>query len=91
MFTIFSFLARILVFKFGSAPELKEKKVYNNSIDMWSMGVIIYVCLSGEFPFDEDQNIQEQLVNIDLFPDVTWKKISLNGKFKNFVIIKKIN
>lgn len=82
MVTIFSCLARILIFKFGSAPELKEKKVYNNSIDMWSMGVIIYVCLSGQFPFDDDQNIQEQLVNIDLFPEETWKNISSNGKFK---------
>ena len=82
MLTIFLFLAWILIFKFGSAPELKEKKVYNNSIDMWSMGVIIYVCLSGQFPFDDEKNIQEQLVNIDLFPDETWKNISLNGKFK---------
>lgn len=49
---------------------------------MWSMGVIIYVCLSGQFPFDDEKNIQEQLVNIDLFPDETWKNISLNGKFK---------
>ena len=49
---------------------------------MWSMGVIVYVTLSGQFPFEDDQNILEQLINIDLFPKETWNKISLNGSIK---------
>ena len=35
------------------------EKGYNRSLDMWSCGVIIYVSLSGTFPFNEDEEIED--------------------------------
>lgn len=34
------------------APEIVQKKEYNGySTDIWSMGIILFVLLSGHFPF----------------------------------------
>lgn len=44
---------------------------------MWAIGVIIFVSLTGYFPFNEDMEIQPQLANIpklfedDIFSHVT--------------------
>lgn len=42
------------------APEVLRSKGYNRSLDMWSVGVIVYVSLSGTFPFNEDEDINDQ-------------------------------
>lgn len=45
------------------------------------MGVIVYVSLSGTFPFEEDRDIYEQIVNSNfLFPSDPWSSISTDGK-----------
>ena len=31
-----------------------KKRGFNRSLDMWSTGVIIYVAISGQFPFNEE-------------------------------------
>ena len=47
------------------------------SLDMWSTGVIIYVSLSGTFPFNEDEDINEQIQNASfMYPPNPWKEIS---------------
>lgn len=44
---------------------------------MWSVGVIIYVTLSGTFPFNEGEEISDQIYNAGfMFPTETWKNIS---------------
>lgn len=57
---------------------------------MWSVGVIIYVSLSGTFPFNEDEDINDQIQNAAfMYPPNPWKEISSDGKsflnlFKTF-------
>ncbi|MEQ2219904.1 Serine/threonine-protein kinase D1 [Xenoophorus captivus] len=62
------------------APEVLRNKGYNRSLDMWSVGVIIYVSLSGTFPFNEDEDINDQIQNAAfMYPPHPWKKISQEG------------
>ncbi|KAF3692768.1 Serine/threonine-protein kinase D2 [Channa argus] len=59
------------------APEVLLNQGYNRSLDMWSVGVIMYVSLSGTFPFNEDEDIQDQIHNAAfMYPPNPWKQIS---------------
>ncbi|XP_066143838.1 serine/threonine-protein kinase D3 isoform X1 [Euwallacea fornicatus] len=59
------------------APEVLRNKGYNRSLDMWSVGVIVYVSLSGTFPFNEDEDINDQIQNAAfMYPPNPWKEIS---------------
>lgn len=63
------------------APEVLRNKGYNRSLDMWSVGVIIYVSLSGTFPFNEDEDINDQIQNAAfMYPSHPWKKVSQEGE-----------
>uniref|UniRef100_A0AAQ4QMT8 protein kinase C n=1 Tax=Gasterosteus aculeatus aculeatus TaxID=481459 RepID=A0AAQ4QMT8_GASAC len=59
------------------APEVLLNQGYNRSLDMWSVGVIMYVSLSGTFPFNEDEEINDQIHNAAfMYPPNPWKQIS---------------
>lgn len=59
------------------APEVLRNKGYNRSLDMWSVGVIIYVSLSGTFPFNEEEDINDQIENAAfMYPANPWSSIS---------------
>ncbi|XP_075997594.1 serine/threonine-protein kinase D2 isoform X2 [Genypterus blacodes] len=62
------------------APEVLLNQGYNRSLDMWSVGVIMYVSLSGTFPFNEDEDINDQIHNAAfMYPPNPWKQISLDA------------
>ncbi|XP_026018165.1 protein kinase D4 isoform X1 [Astatotilapia calliptera] len=62
------------------APEVISSNGYNRSLDMWSVGVIMYVSLSGTFPFNEDEDIRQQITNATfMYPRQTWAPISLEA------------
>ncbi|TNM93623.1 hypothetical protein fugu_001799 [Takifugu bimaculatus] len=62
------------------APEVINSSGYNRSLDMWSVGVITYVSLSGTFPFNEEEDIQQQITNATfMYPQQTWATVSLEG------------
>uniref|UniRef100_A0A3Q3M7G3 non-specific serine/threonine protein kinase n=1 Tax=Mastacembelus armatus TaxID=205130 RepID=A0A3Q3M7G3_9TELE len=62
------------------APEVISSSGYNRSLDMWSVGVIMYVSLSGTFPFNEDEDIKQQITNAAfMYPRQTWASISLEA------------
>ncbi|KAM6223281.1 serine/threonine-protein kinase D2 [Rhynchocyon petersi] len=59
------------------APEVLLNQGYNRSLDMWSVGVIMYVSLSGTFPFNEDEDINDQIQNAAfMYPPSPWSRIS---------------
>ncbi|KAG9342113.1 hypothetical protein JZ751_017111 [Albula glossodonta] len=62
------------------APEVLRNQGYNRSLDMWSVGVIMYVSLSGTFPFNEDEDINDQIQNAAfMYPPNPWKHISTDA------------
>lgn len=64
------------------APEVLRNKGYNRSLDMWSVGVIVYVSLSGTFPFNEDEDIHDQIQNAAfMYPPNPWKTVTPEGRF----------
>jgi calcium-dependent protein kinase len=48
------------------APEVIRKQ-YNNSCDLWSAGVILYIMLSGYPPFhgENDMEVFEKVINYE--------------------------
>lgn len=73
---------------FYIAPEVLKKK-YNEKCDVWSCGVILYILLCGNPPFN-GKNDQQIFENISLgyvsFQGVEWKNVSNEAK----IFIKKL-
>ncbi|XP_076018670.1 protein kinase D4 isoform X2 [Genypterus blacodes] len=62
------------------APEVISSSGFNRSLDMWSVGVIMYVSLSGTFPFNEDEDIRQQISNANfMYPRHLWATVSLEA------------
>ena len=55
------------------APEIILRDPYDNHIDVWSLGVVIYYLVFDEFPFD-DQSEKEQTIALKIInEEINWK------------------
>ena len=68
-----------------AAPEVLSSQPYNQSADMWSLGVIIYTLLCGFPPFFDASNNMKNLYHLIKkgqysFPSPFWDDISENAK-----------
>ncbi|KAM3146386.1 hypothetical protein pb186bvf_001355 [Paramecium bursaria] len=66
-----------------SAPEIFSGGLYNEQVDMWSAGVILYVMLSGELPFNAEylNDLIEQIQQCKYEMDSKiWQQISPAAK-----------
>merc|ERR1719231_1892888 len=65
------------------APEIIRQEEYGPEIDIWAMGVIIYVILSGSQPFFHEvlHKLYRQIVTGDFsFPPQTWMDVSQDAQ-----------
>lgn len=67
---------------FYLAPEVIRQEEYGREIDVWALGVIVYVLLSGSLPFFHNtlHKLYRKIVERDLaFPVESWKQVSKGG------------
>jgi len=65
------------------APEVLTEDTYTNEVDMWSVGVIIYILLSGYPPFYDESppKIFKKITEVKYdFDDPAWDDISETAK-----------
>eukprot|EP01098_Paradermamoeba_levis_P005391 TRINITY_DN2274_c0_g1_i1.p1 TRINITY_DN2274_c0_g1~~TRINITY_DN2274_c0_g1_i1.p1 ORF type:complete len:432 (+),score=111.84 TRINITY_DN2274_c0_g1_i1:171-1466(+) len=78
-----SFLRTKVGTSFYLAPEIISSSNYTHATDIWSLGVVLYVLLSGTFPFFGD-SLEEIVNNIMAlnydFDDDCWNKVSPKAK-----------
>lgn len=55
------------------APEILVRKLYTNAVDMWALGVISYILLSGTMPFEDDNRMR-------LYRQILKGKYSFSGE-----------
>eukprot|EP00177_Eucheuma_denticulatum_P002386 GFKZ01004276.1.p1 GENE.GFKZ01004276.1~~GFKZ01004276.1.p1 ORF type:complete len:428 (+),score=64.82 GFKZ01004276.1:352-1635(+) len=68
---------------FYIAPEIIQRKGYGQGVDLWACGVLLYITLTGQFPFcgQDEQEYYESVVKQPLeFPEEDWKHVSEDAK-----------
>jgi Ca2+-binding EF-hand superfamily protein len=70
-----------------TSPEVLKQDKYNNKVDVWSLGIILYFLVYGRVPYDDSSNnvkeIMNKICNVNL-KLLNNKKIS--DKLKNLIL-----
>eukprot|EP00551_Chaetoceros_affinis_P011130 CAMPEP_0203667244 /NCGR_PEP_ID=MMETSP0090-20130426/4119_1 /ASSEMBLY_ACC=CAM_ASM_001088 /TAXON_ID=426623 /ORGANISM="Chaetoceros affinis, Strain CCMP159" /LENGTH=929 /DNA_ID=CAMNT_0050531357 /DNA_START=665 /DNA_END=3454 /DNA_ORIENTATION=- len=73
------------------SPEVLDKKPYTEKSDMWSIGVIIWIMLAGDYPFIKEyddlkvEETKKKLLNAKYSFGITWRGRGITEHAKAFV------
>ena len=67
------------------SPEVLIRKPYNKEIDIWSIGVILYLILSGDLPFDDEEDYEEKIAKSIVFNEVEFPSKKFGNKSKEVI------
>lgn len=63
------------------APEVLQFRCYSTNVDMWSLGIVLYVLLSGYMPFPMDEAGEEPVKRGRVvFPPARFSRVSPSAK-----------
>lgn len=68
------------------APEVLKKSPYKQEVDCWTLGVLMYILLSGYHPFDvygdlNEKDLMQKIQDCQYdFDDPVWTSVSQNAK-----------
>jgi len=68
-----------------AAPQIIKKDYYNNTIDVWSIGIILYYLIAGYLPFNDKNNNMEKIASDIAYKNVKFDK-SIWSQFSPHVI-----
>ena len=72
------------------SPEVLIRKPYNKEIDIWSIGVILYLLLSGNLPFDDEEDDEQKIAKSIVFNEVEFPQKKFGNRSKEVIsLIKK--